>query len=94
MPMYLIERVWDPVDEQELAKLAVQSKRLIQETFTDLSWERSQVVSDEAGVIRTFCVYSAPSIGRIKEHSAVLGCHRVENVYEIAGVIDPKDFTV
>ena len=80
------------MDEEELAKMALLSKRLIDDTFTDLTWERSQVVTDETGVIRTFCVYSAPSLARVHEHSAVLGCHRVDHVYEIAGIIDPADF--
>lgn len=92
MPKYLVERVWEPMDEEELGKMAILSKRLIDDTFTDLTWERSQVVSDEAGVIRTFCVYSAPTVARVHEHSAVLGCHRIDHVYEIAGVIDPTDF--
>ena len=92
MPKYLVERVWEPMDEEELAKMAVLSKRLIDDTFTDLVWERSQVVSDDTGTIRTFCVYSAPSVDRVQEHSAVLGCHRVDHIYEIAGVIDPADF--
>ena len=92
MPKYLVERVWEPMDEEELAKMAQLSKRLIDDTFTDLTWERSQVVTDESGVIRTFCVYAAPSLARVHEHSAVLGCHRVDNIYEIAGVIDPADF--
>lgn len=92
MPRYLVERVWEPMDEEELAKMAMLSKRIIDESFQDITWERSQVVSDHEGVIRTFCVYVAPTEARVREHSAVLGCHRVDGLYEIAGVIDPADF--
>lgn len=91
MPKFLVERVWDPMDEAELAKMAVLSKRIIDESFGDISWERSQVAVDDDGVIRTFCVYGAPGKDRVREHSAVLGCHRIENIYEIAGDIDPTD---
>ena len=92
MPKYLVERVWEPMDEEEMAKMALLSKRIIDESFTDITWERSQVAVDPEGVIRTFCVYEAPTKERVQEHSGVLGCHRVDNIYEIAGVIDPADF--
>ena len=91
MPKFLVERVWDPMDEAELEKMAVLSRRIIDESFTDITWERSQVAVDEDGVIRTFCVYGAPGKARVREHSAVLGCHRIDNIYEIAGEIDPED---
>ena len=91
MPKYLVERVWDPMDEAELEKMAVLSQRIIDESFHDISWERSQVAVDDDGVIRTFCVYEAPDKDRVREHSAVLGCHRIDNIYEIAGDIDPAD---
>lgn len=91
MPRYLVERVWDPMDEAELAKMAVLSRRIIDESFTDIAWEGSQVAVDEEGVIRTFCVYGATGKDRVREHSAVLGCHRIDSIYEIAGDIDPAD---
>lgn len=92
MPKYLVERVWEPMDEEELAKMAILSKRIIDESFHDITWERSQVAIDREGIIRTLCVYVAPTEDRVQEHSAVLGCHRVDNIYEIAGAIDPADF--
>lgn len=91
MPRYLVERVWDPMDEAELAKMAVLSRRIIDESFSDITWERSQVAVDGEGVIRTFCVYGATGKDRVREHSAVLGCHRIDSIYEIAGDIDPAD---
>jgi len=91
MPKYLIERTWDPMDEAELAKMAGLSKRIIDESFSDIVWDRTQVTVDDDGVIRTFCVYGAPGKARVREHSAMLGCHRIDNIYEIAGDIDPAD---
>jgi hypothetical protein len=91
MPKFLVERVWDQMDEAELAKMAVLSKRIIDDSFSDLTWERSQVAVDDDGLIRTFCVYGAPTKVRVREHSAVVGAHRIDNIYEIAGDIDPAD---
>lgn len=91
MPKFLIERTWDPMDEAELAKVAGLSKRIIDESFSDIVWDRTQVTVGDDGVIRTFCVYGAPGKARVREHSAMLGCHRIDNIYEIAGDIDPAD---
>lgn len=82
------------MDEEELAKMAVLSKSILDKSFHDITWERSQVAVDEEGQIRTFCVYGAPTKGRVEEHSAIVGCHRIDNIYEIAGIIDPADFPV
>lgn len=92
MTNYLVERVWEPMDEELMAKMAVLSQRIIDESFDDLTWEKSQIVVDTEGTIRTFCEYGSPNESRIREHSAILGCHRIDNVYEIAGIIDPADF--
>jgi hypothetical protein len=89
---FLIDRVWDPMDEAELEKMAGVSKRLIDEQFYDLVWEHSHVVTDAEGRIRSFCVYSAPDEQRIREHSAVLGCHHIEAIFEIAGDVHPSDY--
>jgi Protein of unknown function (DUF4242) len=91
MGRFLVERVWDEMDEEELARLAVVSKRVIEESFPDITWERTHVVSSD-GPVRSFCIYEAPNMDRVYEHSAVLGCHRIDNIYEIAGDIDPADF--
>lgn len=88
VPKFMVERLWDPMDEAELAKMAVLSKRIIDGSFRDISWERSQVAVDDDGALRTFCVYGAPSKDRVREHSAVLGGHRIDSIYEIVGDID------
>jgi hypothetical protein len=92
MARFLIDRVWEPMDEAELQKMAGVSKRLIDEQFTDLVWEHSHVVTDDEGQIHSFCVYSAPSVQRINDHSAVLGCHRIDSIFEIAGDVSPADY--
>ena len=49
MARFLINRVWEPMDEAELGKMAGVSKRLIDEQFVDLVWEHSHVVTDAEG---------------------------------------------
>src|SRR4051812_5770853 len=92
MARFLINRVWEPMDEAELQKMGSVSKRLIEERFTDLVWEHSHVVTDDEGQVRSYCVYSAPTMQRIKDHSAVLGCHRIDSIFEIAGDVSPADY--
>jgi hypothetical protein len=92
MPKYLVQRVWDPMDEDELAKITLRSKQVLDDSFEDLTWERSQIAVDGDDVIHTFCIYGAPAEHRIREHSAIVGCHRIENIYELAGSVGPSDF--
>lgn len=92
MPRFLLERVWDPMDEDDLARMAVVSQQAIDEQFPDLTWERSLVVSSPDGALRTFCVYASPNVDRLLQHSAVVACHRIANLYEIAGEVDPRSF--
>ncbi len=80
------------MDEDELARMALVSQQAIDEQFPDLTWERSLVVSSADGVLRTFCVYASPNLDRLFEHSAVVACHRIANVYEIADEVDPRSF--
>jgi hypothetical protein len=80
------------MDEVELQKMGGVSKRLIDEQFFDLVWEHSHVVTDAEGHIRSFCVYTAPDEQRIREHSALLGGHRIDAIFEIAGDVHPSDY--
>ncbi len=52
------------------------SKRLAIERFHDVIWHHSHVVIDPDGVVHTFCVYSAPTESRIREHAAAFGGHQ------------------
>jgi hypothetical protein len=94
MPRYLIERVWNSTDEEEMAAKGPLSKRILQEDeqFSRVSWEHSHVVMDEDGQLKSFCVYSSPSTELIREHAALLGDHTISGIYEIGGDISPDDF--
>ncbi len=94
MPRYLIERVWDPLDEEETAATGPRSKRILSENeqFSDVVWEHSHVVMDEEGTLKTYCVYSSPNTNLLREHAALLGDHCVQNIYEIGGDVSPDDF--
>ena len=72
VPMYLIDRNFSTITEEELGEFARNSKRLAQESYTDVVWHHSHVVIDPSGVVHTFCVYSAPDESRIREHGQAL----------------------
>lgn len=94
MPRYLIERAWDPMEEEELAAKAALSKRILTQDrqFSQIVWEHSHVVMDEDGQLKSFCVYSSPDAKLIREHAVMIGDHRVDGIYEIGGDISPDDF--
>jgi hypothetical protein len=94
MPRYLIERVWDPMDEPERASTGPRSKRILSENeqFSPVVWEHSHVVMDDDGTLKTYCVYASPNTDLIREHAEMLGEHTIERIYEIGGDISPDDF--
>ena len=49
MPMYLIDRNFSKITEEQLGEFAKNSKRLAQETYTDVVWHHSHVVIDPDG---------------------------------------------
>ncbi len=94
MPRYLIERVWDSMQEEEMAAKGPLSKRILtqDEQFSPVVWEHSHMVMDESGQLKSFCVYSSPNTELIREHAALVGDHTVAGIYEIGGDISPEDF--
>jgi hypothetical protein len=94
MPRFLVDRVWDPMDEAAMNEKAALSARLIEAQFPDIVWEHSHVVMDDEGVIHTFCVYEAPNSDRVREHAGALGQHKIKSIVEIAGDISPLDYPV
>jgi hypothetical protein len=94
MPRYLIERVWDWSQEEEMAASGALSKRVLAEDvqFSSVTWEHSHVVMDEDGQLKSFCVYTSPNTGLIREHAELVGDHTVKGIYEIGGDISPEDF--
>jgi Protein of unknown function (DUF4242) len=94
MPRYLIERVWDPLEESEMAAKGALSKQILSENdqFAGITWEHSHVVMDEDGQVKSFCVYFSPGTELIREHSKLVGDHSIKGIYEIGGDISPADF--
>jgi hypothetical protein len=94
MPRYLVERVWDSLQEEEMAAKGPLSKRILTEDrqFSQIVWEHSHMVMDEDGQLKSFCVYSSPNTELIREHAELLGDHMVTGIYEIGGDISPADF--
>jgi len=94
MPRYLIERIWDPLDEEGRAATGPRSKRILSENeqFAPVVWEHSHVVMDEDGTLKTYCVYSSPNTDLLRQHASMPGEHTVSSIYEIGGDISPDDF--
>jgi uncharacterized protein DUF4242 len=94
MPKYLVVRNFDRVTDDELGQLALSSKRIAIAQFPDIVWHHSHVVVDGKGVVRTFCVYSAPTEDMVREHAAAFGGHKIDDISEIAGDVDPEELVV
>jgi hypothetical protein len=92
--MYLIDRNFSKITEEELGEFAKNSKRIAMETYTDVVWHHSHVVITPDGVVHTFCVYSAPTEARIREHAEAFGGHEIDSIAIIAGEVDPEEIVV
>ena len=90
MPRYLIERTFTRSIE-EMPPVASRSKRIVSTAFPEITWEHSHVVVGDDGLVRTFCVYSAPHEEMVREHSRELGDHIIDVIHEIAGDVSPED---
>lgn len=90
MPRYLIERTFE-VDENQMPRIGRKSNAVIEE-FPGIVWEHSHVVIDDDGNVKTFCVYEAPNEEIVRKHSASLGEHALDHIYEIGGDVTPADF--
>jgi hypothetical protein len=91
MPRYLIVRSFD-VAEDQMPVIGRRSRQLVEEDFPEITWEHSHVVVDDDGIVRTFCIYGAPSAEVVREHSKKLGNHTLDELHEIAGDVSPADF--
>jgi hypothetical protein len=91
MPRYVIERVYDEAVFDDMAGVGARSKKIATESYPDISWEHSHIVSDDSG-IKSFCVYEAPNQELIREHGEALGSHVITHIYEIAADVTPGDF--
>ena len=91
MRRYLIVRAFD-CGEAEMPGVGRRSREILETEVTDVTWEHSHVVVDDTGLVRTFCVYSAPDEEAVRNHSTRLGRHKVESIDEIVGDVTPADF--
>jgi hypothetical protein len=91
MPRYLIERDYGQAEQEAMQNIGVRTKQIAKESFPDVMWEHSHVVSDESG-IKSFCVYEAPNEKRLREHGDMVREHTITRIYEIAGDVTPADF--
>jgi hypothetical protein len=91
MPRYLVVRSFD-VTEDQMPAVGRTSRVLTETEFPEITWEHSHVVVNDEGLVRTFCVYDAPSEQMVRAHAAALGQHVVDDLQEIAGDVTPADF--
>jgi hypothetical protein len=92
MPRYLIERDYGPAEQEAMQNIGRRMKQVAEESFPEVTWEHSHVVSDETGV-KSYCVYEAPNEERLREHGDMVRQHTIVRIYEIAGDVTPADFT-
>jgi hypothetical protein len=91
MTMFLVERHFT-VGEDEMDAVGQKSRRLIEENFPEITWHHTHVVVTDEGKVRTYCVYEAPTVDAVRNHSEALGLHDIAYVGEIAGDVTPEDF--
>jgi len=91
VPRYVIVRIFS-VAAGEMPAVGRCSKEIVEEQFPQITWEHSHVAVDDAGTVRTFCVYEAPNEETIREHAAILGRHTIDSIHELAGDVSPADF--
>lgn len=94
MPRFMVERDFEMASDEAIREGVARSRHSMTEHFPDLDWEGSHVCHTDGGVIKAFCVYSAPSAERLSEHTAGMGDHTVHHIYEIVGDINPNDIAL
>ena len=68
------------------------SREIVEHDLPEITWEHSHVVVDDVGLVRTFCIYAAPSEEVVRAHSKLLGQHVIDSLDEIVGDVTPADF--
>jgi hypothetical protein len=89
--MYLVERQFE-VGEDDMPAVGRRSRSLIEGQFPEITWVHSHVTLDERGLVKTFCLYGAPSEDAVRQHAEKLGMHQIMAVYEVVGDVTPSDF--
>ncbi|TMK83482.1 MAG: DUF4242 domain-containing protein [Actinobacteria bacterium] len=91
MPKYVIERDFS-IGEERMPEVGRRSRQIIEEQFPTVTWLHSHVTVDSEGHVRSFCVYEAPDEETVREHSRLLGWHKIVGIFEVAGDVTPEDF--
>ena len=91
MPRYLIVRRFD-VAEEEMPEVGRRSRRTIEDSYPQITWEHSHVVVGGDGTVMTYCIYDAPDEDMLRAHAGDLGNHTIDGIHEIAGDVTPADF--
>jgi hypothetical protein len=91
MPRYMVERDFGQVSEEELMAATLRSREVAAARFPDISWDHSHVCADDGGAVVSFCIYTAPSSERIREHADAFGGHSIARILEIADDVTPAD---
>jgi hypothetical protein len=87
MPRYIVQRNLGKVTLQEVEAAGRTSKQVREERFPDIAWEHSHVVQTREGM-RTYCVYSGPSVERVKAHAVAAGLP-ADEVFDLMTDVDP-----
>jgi Protein of unknown function (DUF4242) len=88
---FMVVRKFD-VSEDEMPEVGRRSRKTIEESYPEITWEHSHVVVGEDGTVMTYCVYAAPTVEMVRGHADDLGQHTIEGIHEIAGDVTPADF--
>ena len=91
MARYLIVRRFD-VAEEEMPEVGRRSRRTIEESYPQITWEHSHVIVGGDGTVMTYCIYDGPDEEMLRAHAADLGNHTIDGIHEIAGDVTPADF--
>jgi hypothetical protein len=91
VPMYILERQFD-VTEDGMPAVGRRSRSLIEGQFSEITWHHSHVTLCDDELVKTFCLYEAPTEDAVRAHADELGMHTVLSVYELVGDVTPADF--
>jgi hypothetical protein len=89
MPRYVIERKFDPLDDEGFEEVVRRANALPDEGFADVTWEHSHMCVDESGTVTAFCVYVAPNEERLREHAEAMGSHVITQLFELVEDLTP-----
>jgi len=72
--------------------LGRRSRAITKNELPEVRWEHSHVLVSDDGIVRSYCIYVAPSEEALRAHGSKLGHHTIAGLYEIAFDMAPADF--